>query len=172
MDSVWFPVEMTMMRVAQFACMFLYALVAGVFWGTWLSLSRSMADLAPATFLEVGHTMILNLGGPMSLLIPATIVANLALAILLYRQRQMPALALALAALLLLVAALVITLSINVPIDNDIARWTLTTLPPGWEATRDQWGWYHSLRTFLSVLGLACTFASVLLTGARSSSAA
>jgi hypothetical protein len=49
-----------------------------------------------------------------------------------------------------------------VPIDNDIARWTLTTLPAGWEAVRDQWEWYHSLRTFACLLGLACTLGSVL----------
>ena len=127
-----------MMRAAQVAYVYLYALVAGVFWGTWLSLSRSMAELAPATFLEVGYTMIQNLGGPMSLLIPVTIVVSLAVAFLLYRQRQAQAFALATAALLLLVAALVITLSVNVPIDNDIARWTLTTLPAGWETLRNQ----------------------------------
>jgi uncharacterized membrane protein len=142
----------TMMRVVQFTYVFLYALVAGVFWGTWFSLSRSMAELAPTTFLEVGHTMIQNLGGPMSLLIPLTLVLNVAAAILLYRQRQTQAFALTSAALLLLVAALLITLSVNVPIDNEIARWTLTTLPAGWETVRDQWEWYHALRTFASLV--------------------
>ena len=122
-----------------------------------------MADLAPATFLEVGHTMIQNLGGPMSLLIPLSIVVNLGMAILLYRQRQTQVFALATAALLLLVAALVITLSVNVPIDNDIARWTLTTLPAGWETLREKWAWYHSLRTAASLVGLACAIGSVLL---------
>jgi uncharacterized membrane protein len=152
-----------MMRAVQFAYVYLYALVVGVFWGTWFSLSRSMAELAPATFLEVGHTMIQNLGGPMSLLIPVTILLNLAVAILLYRYRQPQAFALATAALLLLVAALVITLNVNVPIDNEIARWTLTTLPAGWETLRDKWEWYHSLRTVASLVGLACAIGSVLL---------
>jgi uncharacterized membrane protein len=152
-----------MMRIALFAYVLLYALVAGVFWGTWLGLSRSMAELAPATFLEVGHTMIQNLGGPMSLLIPATIVLNVVVSFLFFRQRQMPAFALATAALVLLVASLAITLGINVPIDNDIARWTLTSLPADWQAVRDQWEWYHSLRTFASLLGLACAVGSLLV---------
>ncbi len=31
-------------RLARFVHLFLYALVAGVFWGTWFSLSRSIAS--------------------------------------------------------------------------------------------------------------------------------
>jgi uncharacterized membrane protein len=158
-----FQVDTNMMRALQFAYVIFYALVTGVFWGTWFSLSRSMSELAPETFLEVGHTMIQNLGGPMSLLIPVTIVLNLAVSILLYSQRQTQAFTLATSALLLLIAALVITLSVNVPIDNEIAGWTLATLPPGWETLRDQWEWYHALRTFASLVGLGCAVGSVLL---------
>ena len=75
--------------------MSLFTLVAGVFWGTWFSLSRSIASITPATFLEVGHTMIANLGGPMSVLIPAAILSLLVLVVLLYRRHDKPALVLA-----------------------------------------------------------------------------
>jgi hypothetical protein len=61
------------LRVAAFVHVFLFALVVGVFWGTWFSLSRSMRALTASTFLEVGHTMIGNLGGPMAVLMPATL---------------------------------------------------------------------------------------------------
>jgi hypothetical protein len=53
-------------RIVQFVNVLLFALVMGVFWGTWFSLSRSIASIRPETFLEIGHTMIANLGGPMS----------------------------------------------------------------------------------------------------------
>ena len=42
------------LRMAQFASIFLLIVVTGVFWGTWFSLSRSIASTTPATFLEVG----------------------------------------------------------------------------------------------------------------------
>ena len=87
------------LRAAQFITMYLYALVAGVFWGTWFSLSRSIASITPSTFLEVGHTMIRNLGVPMSLLMPTAILSNVALLVMLYRRRQMRAAGLATAAL-------------------------------------------------------------------------
>ena len=54
------------LRLTLFVHVFLFALVVGVFWGTWFSLSRSMNSITASTFLEVGHTMIANLGGPMA----------------------------------------------------------------------------------------------------------
>ena len=150
-------------RAAQFIHMYLYALVTGVLWGTWFSLSRSIATITPDTFLEVGHVMIRNLGVPMSLLMPTAIVSNFAVSVMLYRRRQMRALGLATAAGLLLLATLAITLTVNVPIDGEIAAWTVPGLPHNWEMIRDRWQFYHSLRTFACLLGLGCAFGSVLV---------
>jgi uncharacterized membrane protein len=144
--------------------MFLYALVTGVFWGTWFSLSRSIATVTPATFLEVGHTMIRNLGRPMSLLMPATLIANVVVAVALFRRKERKALMFASAAFLLLVLALIVTLGVNVPIDDRIHQWTLSTLPADWQAIRDRWETCHSVRTFASLAGLGCAFASALVT--------
>jgi uncharacterized membrane protein len=150
------------MRVGLFISMVLYTLVAGVFWGTWFSLSRSIASIRAETFLDIGHTMIGNLGGPMSLLMPAAIVSVGMVAALLYRRGRRMAAGLASLALVLLIAALAITLSVNVPIDGQIAGWTPGTLPADWQAIRDRWEFYHGLRTFLSVVGSGCLFASAL----------
>ena len=147
------------LHIAQFINLFLFALVAGVFWGTWFSLSRSIASITPATFLEIGRTMIVNLGGPMSLLMPAALLPVL---FALFRGHRLAAFYLALAGLLLFVIALVITLAVNVPIDYEINQWTVDTLPSDWTATRDHWQFYHTLRTFASLAGLGCAFASVL----------
>ena len=106
------------MKIVQLVTMSLFMLVAGVFWDTWFSLSRSIASITPAAFLEIGHTMIGNLGGPMSLLIPATILSMLVLVVGLYRRRDTNAFALAAAALGLLAVSTAITLSVNVPIDG------------------------------------------------------
>lgn len=77
---------------------------------------------------------------------------------------RMGAFFLATVGFLLFVVALVVTLVVNVPIDNEIKQWTLTTLPSDWEAIRDRWEFYHALRTFASLAGLACAFASALCT--------
>jgi uncharacterized membrane protein len=63
--------------------------------------------------------------------------------------------------LLFLVVALVITLTVNVPIDYEINRWTVETLPPDWTSMRDRWQFYHTVRTFASLAGVGCAIASV-----------
>ena len=150
------------MKIFQLLTMILFSLVAGVFWGTWFSLSRSIASITPGTFLEVGHTMIANLGGPMSVLIPATIVTTLVLVVVLYRRHDTPSFALACAALGLLAVSTAITLIVNVPIDGQIAGWTVGTLPTDWDRIRNRWEFYHGLRTALTVIGAGCLFASTL----------
>jgi uncharacterized membrane protein len=149
-------------RIAQFVNVLLFALVMGVFWGTWFSLSRSIASIRPETFLDVGHTMIANLGGPMSVLMPAALVSSVLLLIVLFRQRGGAAFNLALAAFVLMIGALAVTLAVNVPIDYEINQWTATTLPPDWMTMRDRWQLYHTIRTFVSIAALGCAVASAL----------
>jgi uncharacterized membrane protein len=156
------------LRILHFVNVFLFVLVAGVFWGTWFSLSRSMSSITPQTFLEVGRIMIGNLALPMSILMPAAMVSALPVLFLLSRRRMKAAFFFEAASLLLFVGALVVTLTVNVPIDNEIKRWTAHTLPTDWQAIRDHWEFYHGLRTFASLAGLACAFASVFFTTAVS----
>jgi uncharacterized membrane protein len=149
-------------RIAQFVHLFLFALVVGVFWGTWFSLSRSIQSVTPRTFLEVGHTMIGNLGGPMAVLMPAALLSAIPVLVDLYRRRLQARFYLMLAALGLLVIALVITLAVNVPIDRAIDRWTLQTLPPDWMGSRDRWQTFHTSRTFASLVGFGCALAAIV----------
>lgn len=126
------------LAIWQFINILLCALVTGVFWGTWLGLSRSIAELKPETFLTIGHTMIGNLGTIMAFLMPAAMLATLPVLYLLYRGRSR-ALYPTLAGFVLFVIALLITLIVEVPIDNQIAGWTITSLPANWQQLRDRW---------------------------------
>ena len=150
------------MKAAHFIGMVLFSLVAGVFWGTWFSLGRSIASITPDTFLEVGHTMMANLAGAMSVLMPAAAISASLVAVLLYRRGCRPGFWLASTALVLLLVATAITLTVNVPIDDQTRGWTVTTLRADWMAIRDRWEFYHGLRTVISISALACLFASAL----------
>jgi uncharacterized membrane protein len=103
-------------KLAQFLEIMLYVLVAGVMWGTWLSLGRTMTRYDAATFLADGKHMIANLGTAMAVLMIAAIVAGLLVVVALFRYRSTTAAWLALAGLLLMVAVLAVTLSVEVPI--------------------------------------------------------
>jgi uncharacterized membrane protein len=149
------------LRLMLFVHVFLFALVVGVFWGTWFSLSRSMNSITASTFLEVGHTMIGNLGGPMAVLMPATLVSAVPLLFVLYRRRRRGSFYLILVGTALLATALIITLRVNVPIDDAIARWTLDTLPSDWTSIRSRWETYHAARTFITLAGFGSALGAV-----------
>jgi uncharacterized membrane protein len=149
------------MKLAQFATNILFALVMGVFWGTWFALSRSIAVLREQTFLDIGHTTIRNLAVPMSILMPLALVSALLLLLLLPKRSK--AFALALAGFLLMIVTLIVTLGVEVPIDRQIEQWTVATLPPDWQALRDRWEFYHAVRTFVSIGALGFTTASSLI---------
>ena len=78
-------------RAAQATTIVLFALVMGVFWGTWFSLSRTMQQLSADTFATVGHEMIENLGVPMAMLLPLALMSALVTLALLWRGARGPA---------------------------------------------------------------------------------
>ena len=142
------------LRVAQATTIVLFALVMGVFWGTWFSLSRTMYRLSGETFVAVGHQMIQNLGVPMAILLPLALLSALVTLLLLGRAGRGPSFWWAVAGFLLLFAALVVTLAVEVPIDNQIQNWTAATLPGDWRSIQSRWELWHTIRTFLSIAAL------------------
>src|SRR5689334_17766841 len=104
------------LEIWQFINIFLLSLVTGVFWGTWLGLSRSMKALSAETFLEVGHAMIGNLGVIMAVLMPAAMLTTLPVLYLLHRRRPKRFYT-TLIGFMLFVVALLITLLVEVPLD-------------------------------------------------------
>lgn len=149
------------LEIWQFINILLLSLVTAVFWGTWLGLSRSMASLSDETFIEVGHAMIGNLGTIMAVLMPAAMLATFPVLYLQYRRRS-KAFYLTLVGLILFIVALLITLLVEVPLDNQFAQWTVSTLPGNWQELRDRWEWFHAIRSWVAVAGLALLLAGAL----------
>jgi uncharacterized membrane protein len=151
-------------RAAQATTIVLFALVMGVFWGTWFSLSRTMDQLSGETFVAVGHQMIQNLGVPMAILLPLALLSALVTLALLWPHRHAAAFWCMAAGFLLMVAALVITLAVEVPIDNQIQDWTAATLPADWRSIQSRWELFHTIRTLVSIAAVvAATIAGVVV---------
>jgi hypothetical protein len=149
-------------KLTQFLSTMLYVLVAGVMWGTWLSLGRTMTGYDATTFLADGQHMIANLATIMAVFMISAVVIGLLATVLLFRHRSPAAGWLALAGLLLMVAVIVVTLSVEVPIDNKIKTWTEATLPPDWQDIRARWAAFHTLRTFLSLAAVVAAVGAAL----------
>jgi uncharacterized membrane protein len=152
-------------RAAQATTIVLFALVMGVFWGTWFSLSRTMDQLSGETFVAVGHQMIQNLGVPMAILLPLALLSALVTLVLLRQGRQRAAFWWLAAGFALMAAALVITLAVEVPIDNQIETWTAATLPGDWRSIQSRWELWHTIRTFLSIAAVVTVTVSAVVGG-------
>jgi uncharacterized membrane protein len=151
-------------RIAQATTIVLFALVMGVFWGTWFSLSRTMDQLSAETFVAVGHQMIQNLGLPMAILLPLALLSALVTLALQWSGGRTPAFWWLAAGFLLMVAALVITLAVEVPIDNQIETWTAATLPGDWRSIQTRWELWHTIRTFASIAAvIAATISATVI---------
>lgn len=154
------------LKITQFLTIILFALVMGVFWGPWFALGRSIAGFRPQTYLDIGQTAIKNLAVPMSILMLVSLISAFVLLALL--PKRTVAFAFAASGFLLMVIALVVTLVVHVPINNQIKVWTAASLPSDWEALRDRWEFFHRIRTFSSIGGLASVTVSTLLSSVRS----
>jgi uncharacterized membrane protein len=139
----------------------LLVLVTGVFWGTWFSLSRTMFELSPEIFITIGKQIIKNVALPMSIIMPASIIGLLILLVRSWRTKSVYFYCMLLA-LILFVIALVITVGIEVPIDNEIKTWTVASIPSDWRNIRNKWEVYHTLRTFVSLIGIALFITAVM----------
>jgi len=150
-----------MTKTVQWITGMLLVLVAGVFWGTWFALSRSMEHFPAATFIAIGKDIIRNVSGTMPIIMPGGIVGLMVLLIMAGRQRNAYFYYL-LGAMLLFIAALLITIGIEVPIDNQLKTWTAETVPPSWQSIRAKWELFHTMRTFISLAGVGAFFAALL----------
>jgi hypothetical protein len=157
------------LRVWQFINIFLSALAAGVLWGRWLSLSRSIASLTPQSFIEIGKTTIGDLVPVLPVLTFAAILSTITVLVLLYRRKRSKAFLATSVAFAAFMASLLITLLVEVPIDRQILEWTVTTLPTNWHELRDRRETFHVMRTFAYLAGLALILGAALFDGARQS---
>jgi uncharacterized membrane protein len=145
------------LKATEFIALLLTALVTGVFWGTWFTLTRSLDNFAPAEFIHIGKTIIANVAIPMRIIMPATLVVML---LVMWQSHRVykPSFYLYTVAFLLMIVTLIITVAIEVPIDNQIKTWTENTLPANWESLRATWDRFHTTRTFTSIASF-CFFA-------------
>jgi uncharacterized membrane protein len=142
------------LKAFEFSALILSALVMGVFWGTWFTLTRSIHDFSPGEFIHIGRTIIANVAVPMSIIMPLTLLLQL-IAALLVRNQNRSSFSLYSASFVLMILTLIFTVAVEVPIDNKIKAWTEVTLPSNWEALRTKWNQFHTLRTFTSIASVA-----------------
>ena len=133
------------MKTWELISIVLAALTAGMFHGPWIALSRSMRTFTPEVFLAIVDRMNRNMAPVMTVLMPATLLAIIPVMLLSYHV-QPKTFYLSAAAFVLFIVALLVTVFIEVPIVEQIATWTVSTLPENWQQVRDRWSKFHIIR--------------------------
>jgi uncharacterized membrane protein len=139
------------MKTWELISIVLSAMVAGMFHGPWAALSRSMATFTPEVFLAIVDRMNRNMAPVMTVLMPASLLSIIPVLLLSYHDRPLTCY-LSATAFALFIIALLVTVLVEVPIVEEIATWTVSTLPTNWRQLRDRWMRFHLIRV---VTGLA-----------------
>ena len=154
------------MKTIQLITGILLVLVAGLFWGTWFALSRTIYHFPAESFILIGKEIIANVAATMRIIMPASILGLLIL--LLAGRRYKPVYFFCiLLSFTSFLTALIITVAIEVPIDNQIKTWTTSTIPGNWESIRSRWQMFHTTRTFVALGGIAFFLIAIMNSGKR-----
>ena|ERR1700744_1229028 len=133
------------MRMWELISIVCSALVAGMFYGPWTALSRSMKTFSPEVFLAIVDRMNRNMAPMMTVLMPAALLAMIPVLIGSYGVHPR-VFSLYAAAFILFIVALAVTVLVEVPIVKEISTWTVATLPANWQQVRDRWVRFHVIR--------------------------
>lgn len=136
--------------ITSYIALFLIVLTTGVFWGTWITMTRSIQEFSAEEFIHIGKVIIANVAGPMRIIMPLCI-AMVALSTWKFYREKPAGFYPAVGALVLMIVTLLITVLIEVPIDDQIKTWTAETVPDNWIILREKWSFYHATRTFTSL---------------------
>jgi hypothetical protein len=104
------------------------ALVAGMFHGPWVALSRSMRTFTPEVFLAIVDGMNSNMAPVMTVLMPSALLSIIPVLLFSYSQQPMT-FYLYLMAFALFIIALAVTVFVEIPIVTEIVTRTVPTLP-------------------------------------------
>jgi uncharacterized membrane protein len=138
------------------------ALIAGMFYGPWAALSRSLKTFAPEVFLAVVNQMNRNMAPLMTVLMPVALLSMVPVLLYSYHA-QMTTFYCYSAAFVLFVVALAVTVFIEVPIVEQIAKWTVATLPEDWKEVRDRWMRFHIVRVVAGLTSLLLLVVGAIL---------
>jgi uncharacterized membrane protein len=80
-----------------------------------------------------------------------------------YARRDRPDFYLLIAASTCAIAVALITAFGNIPINNQIVTWSISSPPPNWMDLAQKWWWFQTVRTILAIGGLVFLILTALV---------
>jgi uncharacterized membrane protein len=139
----------------QLAVVVFAALATGGLMVNWIGLGRAMSRLSVSTYVEFHQATNHTFDPYMPIVVAGALLGGIVLAILSPGIHSLSG-ELAIAGSVCYAAVLAIAMSTNVPVNKQIARWSVQRPPDDWTLIRANWVRFHIVRTLFSLPGLAC----------------
>ncbi|MFH4965570.1 DUF1772 domain-containing protein [Gaetbulibacter sp. M235] len=137
-------------NIIRFLNIIMAALVAGTIFGIWVGYNPK--DLSAPTFIEQQQSAINALNTLMPILGLITILLTLTSA-LLHKNEKRAFLILLIATIFLVLSGLTTKFG-NQPINSIVMTWNMNSPPNNWMELRNNWWFYHEVRTLSAFIGL------------------
>lgn len=150
------------MKTWELLCIISSSLVAILFLGPWIVLSRSFKSFQPKLFLGIVSHMSQSMAPAMTVLMPISMFSMIAVLIGSYASNSL-VFGLNTAALALNVLSLAAGAFFEVPAVDEIVSWTSSSIPENWQHRRDRWIAIHKISVFAGLASLLWLFAAMIL---------
>jgi uncharacterized membrane protein len=151
-----------MEQVLQLVVVFFAALATGGLMVNWIGLGRAMSRLSPSTYVEFHQATNHTFNPYMPIVVVGALLGGVVLAFLAPGVHSLSG-ELAIAGSVFYAAGLAISLTTDVPINNQIAGWSVQSPPADWTQIRGRWIRFHIVRTLFSLPVLACYILACLI---------
>lgn len=142
--------------------LFFLMLITGVFWGLYISLSRSYQLFTIDELAKVGRIIVNNLEIVMRNISMACLVCMI-LSTVLFSYKNELGFYLKLLSIVFVIIALMITVVVELPINNKIINWSTSTAPGDWETYRNRWQYFNLLRTISALISFILFSISIIV---------
>ena len=145
-------------KLVLFGALFFVALVAGAAFAIWIDYNP--AGMSPAFYTEKMQHAIRVFTVPLPTVVILGVLFTIVSTILARRER--PEFYLLIAASVCIIAVALITVFGNIPINNQIRMWNVSSPPSNWGDLAQKWWQFQTVRTIAAIGGLSLLIIAAL----------
>lgn len=145
-----------MLTISRFLQLFLTGLYAGLLFADRIGVTPIRPKLPPAAFVLYQQELHLSFGKLMPVLLFGSLLAGIISLFLMRRNYQSKEFIFTTIATLCTIGVIILTLLINVPINETLMTWQVTSPPDNVMQLWAPWEGSHTIRTVIALLGFAC----------------
>ena len=145
-------------KLIFFGALFFVALVAGAAFAIWIDYNP--AGMSPAFYTEKMKHAIRVFTVPLPTIVILGVLFTIVSTVLARRER--PEFYLLIVASVCVIAVALITALGNIPINNQIKMWNVSSPPSNWGDLAQRWWWFQTVRTVAALGGLSLLIIAAL----------